>query len=79
MTEPLRRVERWDAATQAWVVVPLQALHNGDRFRLWEATGERVVDKDGSDTFMVEGEPYERPWGETGELRITVNSHAVPA
>lgn len=42
-----------------WVEVNFSDLHNGDTFRMFESTGEPVIDDEGNAKFIATSEPYE--------------------
>jgi hypothetical protein len=54
----MRKTQRWDNFENIWLDCPMMELQNGDRFRMFEPTGEPVIDnRDGTTEWIVIGKP----------------------
>ena len=52
----LRRAEI--LVNDKWVGIEFEGIKAGDRFRLFESTGEPVVDENGKNEFIAKTDPY---------------------
>jgi hypothetical protein len=69
--ENLRKIEK--KVNDKWVEIPFTELKNGDTFRMFESTGEPVVDPNHGNPrteFLAIGDLYE--YKETGQWMIEV-------
>lgn len=44
--------------TQQWKSIPFEQLRKGDTFRMFEPTGEPVLDKSKNNIFIAHSDPY---------------------
>ena len=58
MMSNLRITEVFCKKTQDWIEIPFEHLKKGDKFRMFESTGEPVLDKDKNNIFYANSYPY---------------------
>lgn len=62
----LRITEVFCKKTQDWIEIPFKHLKKGDKFRMFEPTGEPVLDGDKNNIFYANSDPYISEEGEYG-------------
>lgn len=53
-----RKVEVFSEKGQKWIEIPFEILRRGDKFRMFEDTGEPVMDGNKNHIFIATSDPY---------------------